>query len=356
MTDVFDKIPNDRESIILNEIALSYDFIPKEIPHRENENHYIATCIKPLMNNRNGKNLFIFGTPGIGKTLAVKSVFREMSEKGIDEEVRPIYINCWKYNTPYKITLEICRQIEYKFTHNKTIDQLITIIGKQLSKKSAVICLDECDKFSDQEILYNIFESIFRKTIILITNEKNWINNLDPRIKSRLIPELLEFKPYNYKETYDILKKRSEYAFIPNTANKDVLTLIAEETFKFKDIRTGIYLLKEAAELAESKLRNKILKEDVKTSLSKLDKFKIKSSKELEKKEDELLNLIKENSGKTARDLFKLYNKDISYKTFRRRLEDLRKANLIYIEEQFLGAKGKVSIVNYGSLKRLSEF
>ena len=50
---------SSNETIFMNDAALSYDFIPKEVEHRENENHYIAECIKPLFNNRNGKNVFI---------------------------------------------------------------------------------------------------------------------------------------------------------------------------------------------------------------------------------------------------------------------------------------------------------
>ncbi|MBU0461012.1 MAG: cell division control protein 6, partial [Nanoarchaeota archaeon] len=68
------------ESLFRNEIALDYDFLPKLLPYRENEQRHLATCIAPLLNGRNGKNLFIFGAPGIGKTAAMKFVFRDLEE------------------------------------------------------------------------------------------------------------------------------------------------------------------------------------------------------------------------------------------------------------------------------------
>ena len=71
------------ESIIRDEIVLDYSFIPKLIPFREQQQKYIAGCIKPLFQKRNGKNLFIFGPPGIGKTAAAKHVLREL-EEGLD--------------------------------------------------------------------------------------------------------------------------------------------------------------------------------------------------------------------------------------------------------------------------------
>ena len=45
------------ESLFRDEIALDYDFLPKLLPYREKEQFYLANCIKPLLQKRNGKNL-----------------------------------------------------------------------------------------------------------------------------------------------------------------------------------------------------------------------------------------------------------------------------------------------------------
>ncbi|MEK6835474.1 MAG: AAA family ATPase [Nanoarchaeota archaeon] len=344
----------DHESIFLNDVALSYDFIPKEIPHRENEHHYIATCIKPLFENRNGKNLFIFGPPGIGKTLAIKSILKELEETS--DEIIPIYINSWKHDTSHKILLEICNLIGYKFVQDKSSNEIMQEIKKILNKKSLVFCFDEIDKLTNYDILYFILEDIYRKTIILITNEKSWANALDLRLKSRLYPELLEFRPYSYEETLDILKQRLEYTFVPNVFEKNCLDEIAKKTFELGDIRAGIYLLKESGEQAESRSSKKIILQDVENAIKKLTEFKIKSSKDLDIEQIELLNLVKANSGKSASEIYKLYNKDISYKTFRRRLESLQDAKQINLEEKRKGNQGKITYVYFGVSKKLSEF
>ena len=342
------------ETIFMNDIALSYDFIPKEITHRENENHYIATCVQPLLNNRNGKNLFIFGAPGIGKTLAVKSVFRELNET--TDDIINIYINCWKHNTSYKIILEICNLINYKFIGDKSTDELMNVIKPLLNKKSIVFCFDEIDKLENYDVLYFILEDVYKKSVILITNERSWMDELDKRLRSRLYAELLEFKSYNYNETLDILKKRSEYAFYPNVINKNLIEIIAKKTFELQDIRAGIYLLKEAGNLAESRSSKLINNEDVDRATKNLQEFKIRNSTDLSKERNDLLELVKNNSGNTASELFKIYNKDISYKTFRRRLEDLANSKLITLEEKSVGAKGKITYVYFGISKSLSEF
>ena len=104
--NLFNNILKSNESLITNPIALDYDYQPKLIPYRENQQHHIAACIKPLFQNRNGKNILITGKPGIGKTVCAKHVLRELEEQ--TEEIIPIFINCWKKDTPYKIVIEIC--------------------------------------------------------------------------------------------------------------------------------------------------------------------------------------------------------------------------------------------------------
>ena len=345
---VFKDILSDEESLFINEVALSFDFMPKEVPYRESENQYIATCIKPLFQKRNGTNLFIHGSPGIGKTLAVRSVFKEMLDKGFDEEVIPIYINCWRKDTSHKIILDICEQLGYKFTHNRTTEELMNEVAKILNKKSVVIAFDEADQLSDHKILYYLLEDIYRKTIILVTNEKRWLDNLDERIKSRLLTEVLQFRPYNNNEVDGILKQRRDYAFVPNVFDKDAFSLIVDKTTELKDIRTGLFLLKEAGNAAESMSSRSIKIDHANSAIVKIGSVKIKSSADLDKEERGILQLIKDNSGKTVRELYELYKENgwnKAYNTFHRKVNELKNSKMIDVDEK----SGKASsVVRYG--------
>ena len=71
------------ESIFLNDSALDFNFIPQVLIHRENQQAYIGNSIKLLEQNRNGRNLFIFGNPGIGKTLATIYVLKQVEENSL---------------------------------------------------------------------------------------------------------------------------------------------------------------------------------------------------------------------------------------------------------------------------------
>jgi cell division control protein 6 len=345
---LFDDILHDNESLFINEIALDYDYVPKEIPHRENQQHYIAECIKPLFQKKSGRNLFIFGSPGIGKTVAVKHVLRELNEK--TDDIYTIYVNCWKKDTSYKILLDICEQLNYKWVHNKRTDELMKIVSEIVNKKSVVIVLDEVDRVKELDILYNFSEDFYKKCIIMIANSTEWLVKLDDRIKSRLNAEILEFPKYNYDEIYNILKQRVEYAFVRCVLDKEVLDLISEITYEKGDVRTGIFLLKEAGTIAEMRASRKVLIEHAKKAIQKLEDFKIKKTEDFGLEEQKILELIKNNSGMTIKELYDIYDGNISYRTFHRKLDELSKNNMISLGNK----NGKSIRVDYN--KTLDEF
>ncbi|MBT3463455.1 AAA family ATPase [archaeon] len=345
---VFNNILKDNESLFRDSVALDYDYIPKLIPYREYEQRYIANCIKPLFAKRNGKNVLVHGSPGIGKTVAIKHLFNELEEE--TDDIVPIYINCWQKNTSFKINLDICEQLGYKFTHNKKTDDLFDIIKDILNKKSAVFCFDEIDKVEDLSFLYMILEKIYRKTIILITNFKIWAVNLDTRLKSRLTLEDINFKKYNHTEIKGILKNRLQYAFVSNVWEDDAFNIAAKKTAEIEDIRSGLYILKESGNCAEEVSSKKITIEHVNKAIEKLSDFSIKDKTELKEDEQEILELIKENSEKKIGDLFELYKQKGGsgvYKTFQRKIEKLSKNKFISISKTQGGAEGNTTIVKY---------
>jgi len=345
---LFDNILHDNESLFLDEIALDYDYVPKEIPYRENQQHFIAECIAPLLKGKTGRNLFIHGVPGIGKTLAALYVKRELEEKS--NEVQTIYVNCWKKDTSYKILIDICEQVGYKWTHNKRTDELMEVLSKILNKKSCVIFLDEVDRVKEADIIYSFCEDLFKKSLILIANNPEWFDQLDNRVKSRLSAEKLEFTPYNARETEGILRMRAKYAFVPDVWDEEALQSIIDRTIEMKDIRSGLYLLRESGNFAEMKASRKIKIEHADKALSKFDDFKIKKSSEFGVSEQKILDLIKTNSGKTVKELHTLIGEEFSYRTFHRKIDELKKNNMIEVVE----VPGKSSIINYS--KKLTDF
>ncbi len=335
------------QTLFANEMALDFNFIPKLLPFREQQQRYVAACIKPLLQDRNGKSLVIHGPPGVGKTAAVKHLFRELEEE--IEGVKVIYINCWQKNTTFKIFMEICDILDYKFTANKKADEIFTVIQTLLNKGSAVFCFDEIDKVEDFDFLYHILEGIYKKTILLITNYKEWIANLDERIRSRLTPEMLEFKRYNAFETREILRQRMESAFIPGAFEHDAFEAIARKAGAQGDIRMGLQLLREAANVAENNSSKKVLPGFANEAISKMAGAEIKPSDELDEETKFIFEVIKRSSGKRIGDIFKEYQTQggkAVYKTFARRVEKLSQGKFINLLKTEGGAEGNTTIVN----------
>lgn len=342
---LFDNILNSEQSLLKDAESLNYDYIPKLIPYRENEQQYLATCIKPLFSNRSGRNLMIYGAPGIGKSVATKHVLNELQEKTDDIDV--IYINCWQHNTSFKILVEICDKKNYKFTQNKKGNELQKIIVDLIDNKPVIFVFDEIDKVEDSDFLYFILEKINHKCVFLITNYKSWLVNLDERIRSRLMPELVEFKEYNEVETKGILIERINYAFFENVWDENSIHSIVKKTFQIKDIRAGLFLLKESALMAEEKSMKKISIDFVNKAIDKLDEFSIKSSSDLNDDEKFILSLIKKHSGLKIGDLFKEYQQAkglLSYKTFQRKIAKLSEGKYIKITKKH-GVGGNTTII-----------
>ncbi|MBI2147265.1 AAA family ATPase [Candidatus Woesearchaeota archaeon] len=355
---LFKDVLGNQESVFRDHIPLDYDYIPKLVPYREQQQRQIAACIKPLLTKRNGRNVFVHGPPGVGKTVAVKHLLKELEEE--TEEIVPLYINCWQKNSMYKIVLEICDLLDYRFTHNKKTDELFKIIKDILNKKAVVIVLDEADKLEDEDLIYNVLEEIYRRTVILITNYKDWMANLDNRIKSRLTAEVVEFSHYTKEETHGVLSERMKYAFYPDAWDEDAFALAADKAHELKDIRLGLYLLREAGNAAEDKASKRITKDHVNVGISKLEEFSIKEKEALEDETKFILTVVKNNTGKKIGDIFKAYQTEggnSGYKTFQRKIAKLSDNKFVSVKKISGGADGNTTLITYnGSVTQLSDF
>jgi len=351
---LYDDLLTGGESIFKNEYALDYTFLPKTVPYRESQQKYLASCIKPLFMEHNGRNVLVHGPPGVGKTAALKHLLKELDESDeFSDKLYPIYINCWHKNTTYKVVLELCDAVGYAFVQNKNTEDLFKIVSQIINKKSAILVFDEIDKAEDTDFLYIISEMIYKKTIFLVTNYKSWLLELDDRIRSRLMLEQVEFPEYNEAEIEGILKERISYAFNEDCVDDDALKAISKKAAEFKDLRIGLFLLRESGVIAEEYGCNRITLEHVGKAIVKIDQFTIKNTDELDDESKTILKIVKDYSGQKIGELFKAYEKiggKSSYKTFQRKITKLEEGRFISLERTHAG--GNTTIVN----KKLTEY
>ncbi len=344
------------ESLFRDTVLLSYDFQPKILFARENEQQRFAQGIKPLFAGHSGRNLFVFGAPGIGKTTACKHVLRELEET--TDEIVPLYVNCWKENTTFKVYTKICEDLGHKFLVNKKTSELFALISRDLNKKSVVFVFDEIDKLEDTDFLYTILEDIYRKAIILITNYRDTYTELDERIRSRLSPEFLGFRAYNESEIATILAQRRDYAFVQNCWDDEAFKEIVEKCAELQDVRIGLYLMKEAGTIAEDRSSRRVTAAHVAEAIKKADEFHVKPKEGLDEELRTILGLIREHNGQKIGDIYAVYAEkggDMSYKSFQRRIVKLQEARFITLEKTF-GKDGNTTLIHYSSNKSLQEY
>jgi len=344
------------ETLFRDTVVLDYDFQPKVMQFRENEQMRFATAVRPLLQGNNGRNLFVYGAPGIGKTTACKNVIRELEEE--TDEIIAIYVNCWKENTTFKIFSKIAEELGFKFIQNKKTSELFALIKGKLNKGAAVLIFDEIDKLEDTNFLYTFLEDIYRKTIIMITNYRDSYSDLDERIRSRLGPEFLFFRAYNESEVAGILKQRRDYAFVQSAWDEEAFKEIVEKCTDSKDLRIGLYLMREAGNIAEEKSSKSVTISHVAEAGKKVDDFHIKPKDELEADLQNILELVKAHSGNKIGDVYQAYQKnggEMSYKSFQRRVMKLKEGRFISTEK-LSGKDGNTTIVRYSAERKLTDY
>jgi cell division control protein 6 len=347
----------EQQRLFKNEGWLDPEFIPKLLPFREGQQTHVADCVKPLLQGRNGRNVFVYGPPGIGKTAAIRWVLRDLEEN--TDDVVPVYVNCWQKNTTFQIYVELCNQLGYKFTQNKRSDELFTVIKGIVNKRAAVFVFDEIDKVEDFDFLYALMAEVYKRTLVLITNYKEWLGDVEERIMSRLTPDVLEFKQYSRDEFAGILKQRIGLAFMPNVWMDDAFEAVVEKAAEAKDMRVGLFLLRESGYAAEAAGSKKVSLDHVKAAIVKADRFHIKSADDLADDTKRVLDCVKANSGEKIGELFKKYQGaggQGTYKTFTRKVDKLERDGFVSQKKVFGGREGNSTLVEYAKEKKLSDF
>ena len=272
-------------TIFKDKKVLSSSFIPDQILHREQEIESLTKTLAPSLRGYQPNNIFIYGTVGTGKTITIKFILNQLKE--IDKgKIKTIYINCKMKkvaDTEYRLFAQLLK--EYGVIVPDTglpTDVLYRKFFESLEKegKIVIIVLDEIDALVSKvgdEFLYNLtrMNSELKKsqiTLIGITNNLSFRDNLDVRVKSSLGEEEILFRPYNALQLKDILKKRIEFGFNYGVVDEGVLNkcaaLAAQE---HGDARRALDLIRVAAEIAERNGDVKVTEKHANIAEQKLD-------------------------------------------------------------------------------------
>ncbi|BCU67295.1 cell division control protein Cdc6 [Sulfolobales archaeon HS-7] len=288
MSDIIDGIIERAENsrIFRNKEVLRPDYVPGELPHREEQIRRLGTILVTLLRKERPSNVFIYGLTGTGKTAVSKFVLNSLHKRG-SNSFKYVYINTRQSDTPYRILADIIETsgLTVPFTGISTAElyrRLVKVVRQE--NRIIVLVLDEIDtvvKKHGDEVLYRLTRineelSTSKFTIIGITNDINFVDLLDPRVKSSLGEEELVFPPYNASELEDILSRRVREALKEGTYSQNVISLCAALAAReHGDARRALDLIRVSAEIAERGGKNQIAEDDVYLARNEIERDRV---------------------------------------------------------------------------------
>jgi len=296
--DAVDKLLNDAtsgRSILKKRDVLHFTFIPDVILHRDNELAKVTQALLPILKKSRPSNLLVYGKPGTGKTLVVKTVLAKIQKRveKSDFPIKLVYTNAKDETTLYGLLVSFGRQLGLKtqkelpttgLSISGVFNRLLDVIQK--NSTNAVFVIDEIDYLAElisktgKDILYNLTRANERLktgslTLIGISNDLTFKERLDPRVLSSLSEEEIVFTNYTMEQIKEILLDRIKTAFIQGTVEPAAVNLCAAMAGQeHGDARRAIDLLRVAGELAEREQSETVKEDHIRRASQKMEEDK----------------------------------------------------------------------------------
>ena len=274
MQDIFEK-EMQKDTVFLDRNVLSPHYIPTILPHREKEIKKVMETLAPALKNKRIHNLFLYGVTGVGKTASIRHVLEQLFKvkEKYNAAIDCVYVNCRIASSKYQILLKCAEHctpnetfIGYPFSH--LVEQVVRHV--QEKDVNMIIVLDELDKVKDlDDLMYTLTRSNDELksgviSIIGITNNLTFKEQLDPRSRSTLCEEEMVFAPYNASQLQEILEQRAKKGYKKGTIDKSAVSLAAALAAQESgDARYALKLILKAGEVADKRELNKVTDEHV---------------------------------------------------------------------------------------------
>ncbi|MBW3004587.1 ORC1-type DNA replication protein [Candidatus Woesearchaeota archaeon] len=291
LVDYFEKFLN-KKSVFRNKTALQANYTPDQILHRDDQIQLLANVLAPCLKGDKPSNIFIYGKTGTGKTLVAKYVSNQLLKIAEERDLplKIVYLNCKLKkisDTEYRLIAQLAREFGTAIPPTGLpTDEVYNIFYRILEKekRNVVLILDEIDQLigkAGNDILYNLTRinaelKHSQITLVGISNDLMFTDNLDPRVKSSLSEEELVFPPYNALQIQKILKQRSQEAFRDEIITQGVIEKCAAFAAReHGDARRALELLRVAGELAERQNEETIQLKHLDEAEEKIEKDRI---------------------------------------------------------------------------------
>lgn len=264
MPNVFTSIRKSK--IFKDPSVLSFDYVPKTLPHRDTQLKKLASLFNPVLESDVSQTAFVTGGVGTGKTVVTKFFCTELKSygAGMNKPVDYVHINCRQRQSDAMVMLGIMRHFDQNFPERGfSVNEMLHALRKKLESSGSIflIVLDEADvliKRSGSDLIYMLtrFNEEAPKhhgsLSLMLISQKYVLDQLDQAALSTFRrSNVVEFDRYNTEQLEAILSDRVPLAFKADIVEDGVVSLIAEMAKEYGDARFAIELLDHAGRIAE---------------------------------------------------------------------------------------------------------
>lgn len=268
-------------SVFKDESKLNFDYVPDELPHREDEFKQLSLAMRSILTKGSPQSMLVRGPVGSGKTVLTKRFAPDFRRAANDRDVdlETVHINCRRHNTTPSALLQIVNHFDPAFPDRGfSTTEMLEQLTKQLKRRKThlLVVLDEVDvlvKRDGSDLIYHLTRfneegsiAPYSVSLILVSQEDVRLHMDEGTRSTFKQTNTLRLEPYDEHELASILEQRIDLAFRPNTVNEGVVDLCADIAAEEGDARFALELLHKAGQAADEHATEKMFPEHVRAA------------------------------------------------------------------------------------------
>ncbi|HXX72889.1 MAG TPA: ORC1-type DNA replication protein [Candidatus Acidoferrales bacterium] len=271
----------ERPTVFKDETPLSLEFIPRNLPHREEQMRFLTQLFRFSLDSpfSTSQRVLITGDVGTGKTVLAQRFGSDLVRAARSRKVNLHYmhVNCREAKgSLFMIVKRILTQFEPDFPKRGFApEELLHTLMDMLDDKGIhlILGLDEVEhliRVEESTPIYNLTRiqeeragKPIRLSLIFILRELEYLQKLDKSTIDTLQRNIVKLDKYSSRQLIDILRDRVNLAFKENAVTDEALDLVADIGGQSGDARYAIELLWRAGKYADSEPSKRVLTDHV---------------------------------------------------------------------------------------------
>lgn len=273
-------------SIFKDEGALSIDYVPISLPHRDEKLKFLAQLFRFTLEKPGSMNqkVLITGNIGTGKTAVCQRFGIDLMKVAKSRKInlKYIHVNCRECRGSLFLVLKkVLGEFVPSFPQRGySSEELLQMFMDILDKNNAfaILGLDETESLIRTEgsgPLYNLtrvhegrLDKPMRLSLICILRQPEYLKRLDGSTLGTLQQNIIEMEPYSIEQLVAILENRVTLSFREGTVPDESIRFVAELASTTGDARYAIELLWRSAKHADLEAKRQLEPEHIRKAVS----------------------------------------------------------------------------------------